>query len=124
MPWQMPRVIPAGKGGVDVITFEDACSDANLYAVWISEELPGDDMAGGIARIMQSAGLVVPAAFARDLALLPAMDLAIFTAANTPFATDDEAWRRHCRRRYVCTVHPSLTAEQRNGARASWGGSR
>ena len=105
-------------------TFEDVCGDASLYAKWITETFAGDDIARRAAEVMRSAGLVVPGVFAEGLELLPLIDLAGFTAVNSPFASDDESWRRYCRRRYGRADHPSLTPERRNGARASWGGAR
>jgi hypothetical protein len=107
-----------------LLTFEDACSDVRLYASWLSEIYDTRDLSGRVQGIMRGAGLVIPRPFSESLELAPPMSLARFAAANSPFAQDDEAWRQHCRRRYMRTDHPSLSDRRRNGAKASWGGAR
>lgn len=107
-----------------MMAFEDACVDATLYAQWLKELTSVQALAARAASIMGCVGLLLPGEFAICLDLLPADELAAFTAANYPFATDDETWRAHCLALYERPDHPSLTAEQRNGHRASWGGGK
>ena len=103
-----------------MLTFEDARSDPNLYAVWLTTTSDPEELADQVLRILRAGGYTVPEAFAASLCGLPAIELADFKAANFPFESDDQAWLEHCRNTYATAPHPSETAVERNGARGSW----
>lgn len=104
--------------------FDEACGDPVLYAAWLSCTYGVQELAERVAGVLRSAGLAVSKDAAAHLGHLPAVNLATFLAANSPFSNDDPCWRAHCRRQYGRPGHPSLSAEQRNGPRLTWGGGR
>ena len=103
-----------------MLTYEDACSDVNLYAVWLTETYHPGELGELAAAFLRNTGHTVTEAMASALGRLPPIDLAEFIAGNVAFGTNDRRWLDHCEKIYPVASHPSETVAQRNGARTSW----
>jgi len=103
-----------------MMSYEDACGDMNLYLVWLTETFEPSELAEQVGAIIRGGGYTVMTGFETGLARISAIDLADFKAANFPFEADDRQWLRHCAALYPSSTHPTETAVELNGARATW----
>ncbi len=103
-----------------MLTYDDACCEAGLYAVWLTRRYDACELAGQVAGILREGGYAVPTGFRAGLGLLSSVALADSKATYFPFESDDTLWLEHCRNAYPSQSHPSLTCSQRNGGRISW----
>ena len=105
-----------------MLAYEDACGEANLYAVWLVRTYEPRELARQVGKILQAGGYVVAEEFVNALGTFHPIDLADFKAANFPFDVDDGRWLDHCHRAYPTTDSAAMTPGDRNGARVSWRG--
>jgi len=103
-----------------MLTYQDACTNEDLYAVWLTRTFQGAELGERVAGLLRDGGYRVAEAFAAGLARLQRITLAEFSAANSPFDSDDARWLAHCGRVYPADPHPSETVAERNGSRSSW----
>ncbi len=103
-----------------MVSYEDACGDEDLYAVWLTRRFTAEELGERVAVLLRSGGYAVGGAFAAGLARLHLVALAEFAAANSPFDSDDDRWLAHCARAYPADVAPAETAAELNGNRSSW----
>ena len=103
-----------------MLSYEDACGETSLYVPWLIRTYDPHELAEQVCDILGTGGFAVGPALAGALADVGPVDLADFIAANFSFETDDAPWLDYCAAVYIGPLEASLTADQRNGARASW----